>query len=173
MRGIPALPGLSTFPETNVRTYVRHGDRPGVWFFSLDAHSQLAVLGGRWLFELPYVFAEMKVRKEEGRIDYTLRRRTGERLDVNYAPTGPVQRAVAGSLEHFLTERYCLYAQSSAGRLYCADIHHVPWPLQPAQVELRQNDLLRANGLHVDGAPIAHFVEQLHVAIWPLKAVVR
>ena len=144
-----------------------------MWFFSLDAHSQLAVLGGRWLFELPYVYAEMKVRKEEGRIDYSLRRRTGERLVVNYAPTGPVQRAAVGSLEHFLTERYRLYAQSSAGRLYCADIHHVPWPLQPAQVELRQNDLLLANGLAVDGAPIAHYVEQLHVAIWPLKAVVR
>ena len=131
------------------------------------------MLGGRWLFELPYVYADMQVRKGDGRIDYSLRRRTGERMDVNYAPTGPVQRAAAGSLEHFLTERYCLYAQSTAGRLYYADIHHVQWPLQPAHVELKTNDLFAANGVRVDGAPIAHYAEQLHVAIWPLKAVVR
>ncbi|MGQ0643196.1 MAG: YqjF family protein [Gemmatimonadaceae bacterium] len=173
LRLVPPLPGLSTFPETNVRTYVRHGDRPGAWFFSLDADSHLSVLGGRWLFDLPYVYAEMRARRTGTRIDYVSRRSTGERFAASYEPTGPGQRALPGSLEHFLTERYCLYAQSRGGGLYRAEIHHLPWPLQPARASIEQNDLLAVNGLSVSGAPIVHYAERQDVAIWPLRALVR
>jgi uncharacterized protein YqjF (DUF2071 family) len=173
MRYVPALPMLSTFPETNVRTYVRHGDKPGVWFFSLDADSQLAVLGGRWLFELPYVYAKMEAHREGKRIDYELTRPAGARFAASYEPTAPVQPAVPSSLEHFLTERYCLYAKSTGGGLYRADIHHLPWPLQPANAVIERNDMLSVNGLNVTGDPIVHFAERIDVAIWPLHAVVR
>ncbi len=173
LRGVPALPGISSFPELNVRTYVRHHDRPGVWFFSLDTASRLAVLAARRLFRLPYVFAHMRVRPMGARIYYSLRRPAGPGFRAHYEPVGPVKRAAPGTLEHFLTERYCLYAVSRAGHLYRADIHHVPWPLQSARVEVSQNDLLAANRLRVDGAPVAHYAKRLDVVIWPLQALVR
>jgi uncharacterized protein YqjF (DUF2071 family) len=171
LRGVPPLPWLSAFPETNVRTYVRRDDRPGVWFFSLDADSHLGVLGGQWLFELPYVYAEIDVREKEGMVLYELRRRSGFRFSASYEATGAAQQSVPGSIEHFLTERYRLYARSAGGRLHYADIHHVPWPLQPGRAEIRENGLLGANGLEVAGAPMVHFSRQLDVAIWPLKPV--
>ncbi|MGH7714093.1 MAG: YqjF family protein, partial [Gemmatimonadaceae bacterium] len=106
LRGVPSLPGVSSFPEVNVRTYVRHGDRRGVWFFSLDAASHLAVWVAQHLFRLPYVYAHMRVRPLGARILYSSRRPSGPGFLANYEPVGPVRRAVPGSLEHFLTERY-------------------------------------------------------------------
>ena len=171
LRGIPPLPLLSTFPETNVRTYVRHGDHPGIWFFSLDADTRLGVFGGRWLYELPYVYATMSARRTAPRVDYDVRRPGGERMHVSYEPTGPVRRAPPATLEYFLTERYCLYAKSRGGQLYRAEIHHVPWPLQSAKATIERNDLLVANGISVAGSPMVHYAERLDVAIWPLRAV--
>jgi uncharacterized protein YqjF (DUF2071 family) len=173
LRGLPPFPGASSFPELNVRTYVAHGDRAGVWFFSLDAASRLAVWAARRLFRLPYVYAHMRVRPMGARIHYSSHRPTGEGFLAHYEPIGPVHRTVTGSLEHFLTERYCLYALSRAGELYRADIHHVPWPLQSARVEVTQNDMLAANQLDVDGAPMKHYAKRLDVVIWPIRAVVR
>lgn len=115
----------------------------------------------------------MTARRSGARIEYRARRPTGERFAAAYEPTGPAQVAEPGSLEHFLTERYCLYAQSRGAGLYRADIHHVPWPLQPARAVIEQNDLLAANGLSVAGDPLVHYSERLDVAIWPLKEVVR
>lgn len=173
LRGLPALPGVSSFPELNVRTYVRHGDRPGVWFFSLDAANHLAVLAARRLFRLPYVYAHMRVRPMGARIHYSSRRPTGEGFLATYEPLGPVQRAPPGSLEHFLTERYCLYAMSRSGELYRADIHHVPWPLQSARVAIAHNEMLEVNQLTVRGQPMKHYAKRLDVVIWPPKALVR
>jgi uncharacterized protein YqjF (DUF2071 family) len=168
MRRVPPIPGLSTFPELNVRTYVRHEDRPGVWFFSLDAANRLFVVAGRLLFSLPYIYAEMSAQEREGHIHYESRRPQGTRFVASYAPTDPPQRSELGSLEHFLTERYRLYsAQGNA--VYFADIHHVPWPLQRAAATVAQNDMLAANKLDVNGAPIVHFSKRLDVVIWPLQ----
>jgi len=61
LRGGPPLPGVSSFPELNVRTYVTRDDKPGVWFFSLDADSRLAVEAARRLYKLPYFRAAMSV----------------------------------------------------------------------------------------------------------------
>ncbi len=170
MRGVPPLPGLSTFPELNVRTYVRHGDRPGVWFFSLDAASRLTVFGGRLLFSLPYFYASMRVEQREGRIHFSSKRAGGARFVATYGPAGPVQNAEPGSLEHFLTERYRLYA-AERDAVSFADIHHVPWPLQEGEVDFECNDMLAAHRLGVEGAPIVHFAKRLDVAIWPLQQI--
>ncbi|MGQ0813922.1 MAG: YqjF family protein [Gemmatimonadota bacterium] len=160
-RGLPALPGVSSFPELNVRTYVTIGGKPGVYFFSLDAASQLAVMGARTLFHLNYFDADMRVTATPTGIEYKSRR-TDRRgppasFHAHYAPNGEVFTAVPGTLEHFLTERYCLYAVSgdAAHRL---EIHHRPWLLQPAEAELDALAMLAAAGLGPPrGKPLLHF----------------
>ena len=166
-RHAPTLPIASRFDELNVRTYVRRGDRAGVWFFSLDAGSRLAVLGARWLYGLPYVHARMRHSNEGDLIRYESERPDGTRFAAQYQPTGPASLSVPGSLEYFLTERYCLYVTGRSGALYRASIDHVPWPLQPATVTLARNDLLRIHGIPSEGPPAtAHFARRLEVVVW-------
>lgn len=170
VRGLPALPGLSRFTELNVRTYVTRDQRPGVWFFSLDADSPLAVRGARLMYHLPYHDAAMKSEREGNLIRYSSERPSGARFVATYQPTGPVALSRPGSLEHWLTERYCLYAQSKAGKLYRGEIHHAPWPLQPARAEIEHSDMLQANGIAVAGPPAdVRWSERLEVVIWPLE----
>jgi uncharacterized protein YqjF (DUF2071 family) len=172
MRGIPPIRGLSAFPELNVRTYVRHRDRPGIWFFSLDAASRLTVFGGRLLFSLPYFYASMRVEQRGGRTHYSSRRSADVRFAASYRATGPVAATAPGSLEYFLTERYRLYA-AERDVLSFADIHHMPWPLQPGEAEIERNDMLAANRLSAEGKPVVHFAKRLDVVIWPLQKLVR
>jgi uncharacterized protein YqjF (DUF2071 family) len=172
-RGFPALPWLSRFPELNVRTYVTVGGKPGVFFFSLDAARLLALWGARVGFRLPYFHSDMRVSGVE-RIEYSCRRQR-LRLEAEfvgtYGPVGPVAQAIAGTLEHFLTERYCLYTVVK-GRVYRAVIHHAPWPLQPAAAEISVNTMAAAAGISLaDVAPHLLFSRELRVLVWlPEKA---
>ncbi|MBB6097697.1 hypothetical protein HNR42_001114 [Deinobacterium chartae] len=179
-RGIPPLPGLSYFPELNLRTYVRvpgetHGGKPGVWFFSLDAANPLAVRGARSSFHLPYFDARMQVLRQGAAVDYTSRR-THRRAPpaefrARYRPSGPVYLAQPGSLEAWLTERYCLYS-AQGERLWRGHIHHARWPLQPAEVTLEANTLAEGWGLHLPGAPaLAHFARRIDMVAWTLERV--
>lgn len=171
-RGVPALPGVSRFPELNLRTYVTAGGRPGVWFFSLDAANPFAVRVARATFHLPYFDAEMACDGDEhGGIRYASRRThrgAGTAvLRAAYRPTGKPFRAGAGSLEHWLTERYCLYAADRAGRLYRGEIQHRPWPLQPARATFEHLDMTDWLGLPGLGDP-SHllFARRLDVVAW-------
>jgi uncharacterized protein YqjF (DUF2071 family) len=169
-RGLPALPWVSAFPELNVRTYVRVGDRPGVYFFSLDAASPLAVVVARTAFRLPYYLASMQVTADRA-VRYRSRRRGGgpAELVALYRPGGPVSHARSGSLEHFLTERYCLYTggASHASRL---EIHHPPWPLQPAEAEITVNSMASAAGIRLPSTPpLLHFARRQDMVAWPLE----
>ncbi|HYL10899.1 MAG TPA: DUF2071 domain-containing protein [Candidatus Acidoferrales bacterium] len=120
-RLVPALPWLSSFPELNVRTYVVAEGKPGVWFFSLDAGNPLAVTMARAWFHLPYYLARMQVCQEENWISYTSRRThdgsTPAEFQGRYRPMGEPFRAARGTLEYFLTERYCLYTSREKQRL--------------------------------------------------------
>lgn len=172
-RPLPAVPGLSAFPELNLRTYVRRGDKPGVWFFSLDAANRFAVWTARSLFGLPYVFARMRVTADGDWIRYRSVRLddpVGLRFEASYRPIGPAFRAERGSLEHWLTERYCLYSTGRDDRLRRAEIHHPPWPLQPAEIEVDVNELLEPWELPAEGLP-AHvlFSRAIDVVVWPLR----
>ena len=171
LRFTPAIPGTSAFPELNVRTYVRVGERFGVWFFSLDAANRLAVRGARFLYNLPYYDADMAVRAEGDRILYESRRvHTGAppaEFVASYAPTGPVYQAERGTLDHFLVERYCLFMQSRTGALGYLDVHHLPWPLQRAEARIAVNTMGAAAGLALpDDAPLVHFARELEVLAW-------
>lgn len=168
----PGIPLATRFPELNVRTYVRLGDRPGVWFFSLDAASSLGVLGARWLYGLPYRRARMRCAADGDAITYRSSRGSKARFEARYEPTGPVALTVPGSLEHWLTERYCLYAQTNGGPVYRAEIHHVPWPLQSASATIQRNEMLEAAELDVGGSPaLAHFSRRLEVIVWGRERV--
>lgn len=171
LRMLPPLPGLSTFPELNVRTYVTAEDRPGVWFLSLDAGSRLAVAVGRRWFHLPYHHAHMALRSAGTRIVCGSQRAPGHgpaaELLASYGPTGEPAPASPGTLEHWLTERYCLYARDAGGRLLRTEVHHPPWSLQPAEAEIARNTMTGPHGITLRGAP-THlcFARRLDVVAW-------
>jgi uncharacterized protein YqjF (DUF2071 family) len=169
-RGVPSLPWISTFAELNVRTYVRVDDRPGIYFFSLDAGSALAVKAARALFNLPYHTARMFVSKVGEGLDYRSARESDDctaEFDAAYEPAGPSFGARPGTLEFFLTERYCLYHHDDSGAPYRLNIHHPPWTLQIASAQLRTNTMARANELDAVGAPsLLHFARRQDMVAW-------
>ena len=171
-RFMPPIPWTSALPELNVRTYVTYGSKPGVYFFSLDAASRLAVWGARTFYKLPYFFAQMHVQDREGWISYTSSRSNSPaQFRGRYRPVTPVQLRAPGSLEHWLTERYCLYTVSG-GSVYRSEIHHPHWPLQDAEAEIHANTMAAAGGIQLPFAiPLLHFSKKLDVLIWPLKKV--
>ncbi|HEX8686999.1 MAG TPA: DUF2071 domain-containing protein [Pyrinomonadaceae bacterium] len=171
----PPVPGLSTFLELNVRTYVRHRGVPGVWFFSLDINSPVARWGGRQFFFLPYHSARMTLRQEGARIDYASARVPGgtaaAEFRADWTVRGPLPRSEPDSLEHFLTERYCLYT-AYGEQLYRCRVFHEPWPLRAAEVGGYESTMLEAAGIPAPAsAPLLHYAEELKVDIWPLLRV--
>ncbi|MGH9650386.1 MAG: YqjF family protein [Terriglobales bacterium] len=170
LRGLPSVPGTSALAEVNVRTYVRFRGQPGVYFFSLDAASLLAVHTARTWYHLPYFHARMSVEREGDGVRYSSERRERPRpaeFRARYRPTSEVRASLPGSLEHWLTERYCLFTTDSRGGVLRADIHHVPWPLQNAEVELERQTLTQAAGIPLPQTrPLAHFSRRLEVYVW-------
>ena len=138
LRAAPALPWLSAFPELNVRTYVRVAERPGVYFFSLDAGRRLAVAAARALLNLPYYAAAMRVERRDAAVHYQSARRSRRPAEFKaiYEPASAPFAASVGSIEYFLTERYCLYHHDRRGRPYRLEIHHRPWSLQLARATI-------------------------------------
>jgi uncharacterized protein len=170
LRTMPSLPWLSAFPELNVRTYVVYKGTPGVFFFSLDAGRLLAVWAARYGYLLPYFHAHMRVRRNGDEITYSSRRlKRAAEFRGSYRPVSPPRQRQKGSLEHFLTERYCLFTVAR-DQVYCGDIHHVPWPLQDAEAEIEVNTMAKAAGIELPPAkPLLHFARKLDVLIWPLR----
>jgi uncharacterized protein len=173
-RGLPPIPGTSAFPELNVRTYVRCQGKPGVWFFSLDAANLLAVAAARRFFHLPYFRAEMSAkRRPNGEIAYVSHRKHRNAPDADfrgsYHPIGDVFEARRGTIEHFLAERYCLYAAAS-GSIYRGEIDHRPWPLQLAKAQTEVNTMAEASGIVLPKVkPLLHFALLQDVKIWGLE----
>jgi uncharacterized protein len=161
----PDLPWVSAFPELNVRLYVTRDGKPGVWFLSLDATNPLAVWVARRFFFLPYHRSTMSLAHEQGGIHYHSRR-AGAEFAGQYRPTSDVYQAAAGTLEHWLTERYCLYARDSRGTLWRNEVHHLPWPLQSADAVIERNSMLDGHGISLQGRPLLHFARRLDVVVW-------
>jgi uncharacterized protein YqjF (DUF2071 family) len=176
LRATPALPWISTFAELNVRTYVRVRDRPGVYFFSLDAARWLVVAAARAFLNLPYYSAAMAVERDRERVRYESSRRAGESAAFKavYETASAPFRSSPGSIEHFLTERYCLYHHSHRGHPYRLEIHHAPWSLQVARAAITVNTLASPHRLTLSGAPpLVHFARRQDVVAWgpvPLTA---
>ncbi|MFF0579309.1 YqjF family protein [Streptosporangium saharense] len=174
--GTPALPWLSRFPETNVRTYVRDArGRDGLWFLSLDAGRLLPALGGRTGYGLPYHWSDMSVRVEGDRRSYRCQRRligpVGARCDADVEVGAPLSDAERDGLTDFLTERYRLFT-TVGGRPAHAEVDHRPWPLRRARPTRLDQDLLQAGGLPApEGDPLLYASPGVRVRIgmWSLS----
>ena len=170
----PPIPWLSSFHELNCRTYVHLGEEPGVWFFSLDANSALSVWGARLLYHLPYFYSQIELIENNGSIDYRLKRsaETRARFDAKWTVEDDQPfHAAPGSLEFFLTERYCLFTEHNEN-IYRCRIHHNAWPLRYASLDRFETDLFAANGLATpDGEPKVLFGGPVDVEIWPIESV--
>ncbi|MFN2498457.1 MAG: YqjF family protein [Pyrinomonadaceae bacterium] len=168
---LPALPGLSSLHELNVRTYIYFEGVPGVWFFSLDANSAAAVMAARAFYHLPYFNAEIELENEGNRVDYSLVRtdHPPAKIDTSWQIGEPLPLSEPDSIEFFLTERYCLYSESGDD-LYRARIHHEPWPLQDAQLISLDSTMIESHDIKTPkGEPLLHYCEELSVNIWPIK----
>lgn len=174
-RGVPPVPGLSAFPELNVRTYVTLNGIPGAYFFSLDAGNALAVALARRLFHLPYFRAQMSSKRTGDTIHYrsvrTHNSAPSAELRASYRPVAPVAYSVPDTIEHWFTERYCLYTVVGQ-RVYRCDIHHLPWPLQLAELDMVRTTMAEAAGLPLSPTPsFLHYAQKLEVLVWPLHRV--
>ena len=175
-RSLPSVPPLSNFPELNVRTYVTANDKPGIWFFSLDARSPIAVRLARATFSLPYFDAEMSCHLVGDEVRYrsvrTHRGAKEARFAGRYRPVGGPFNSRPGTLEHFLTERYCLYSASKRGNVYRGDIHHHPWLLRRAELEMESLAMTEQIGVELpEMAPLLHFSKRLDVLAWPPRRI--
>jgi uncharacterized protein YqjF (DUF2071 family) len=186
LRGLPSIPGARQFPELNLRTYVRdvQTGTPGVYFFSLDARNLLAVAVARSFFQLPYYWAQMGIKPlktssgSQREFSFYSRRLLSSkpvRFAARYRGLGTTHKLVQsrlGTIEYFLTERYCLFTKDSLGRVFRANIHHIPWPLEEAEAEITQNDLAEHIGLQLpDSKPLLHYSRGLVVYVWPTELV--
>jgi uncharacterized protein YqjF (DUF2071 family) len=170
VRGLLPLPIASRFTELNVRTYVSVDDRPGIFFLSLDPSSVPAVEAAL-VYKLPYFRARMCFQRSGDWVELsstrTDQRGHGARFRGRYRPVGDPEPPAPGSREHFLTERYCLYTLHE-GSVQRVEIHHPPWSLQPAELELEENSM-PPPGLELHGEPLCHYSERQDVVIWGLE----
>jgi uncharacterized protein YqjF (DUF2071 family) len=163
--------------ETNLRTYVRGPDgEPGIYFWSLDASSLLAVLGARLFYGLPYFPAAMSMRADGARVDYASRRRLrgSAQLIVAWRVGEPIGFAAPDTRDHFLIERYALYV-ARWGRVYRARVRHPPYPLHRAHVDALTESLLSAAGLPKPAEPpLCHYSPGVDVDVfWPRQVPPR
>jgi uncharacterized protein YqjF (DUF2071 family) len=178
IHGVPDLPYLSRLVELNVRTYVTVDGLPGVFFFSLDADNPIEVQVARSWFHLPYFHARFDCdfitpdRSVRYRMRRTDRRARPAIFDATYRPVGPAQRAAPGSLADWLTARYALYTTDRRGRVHRGDITHAPWPLAPAEAEIRANTLAASHGFTLpDIPPLLHFSRRIDTLAWTTHQV--
>jgi uncharacterized protein len=172
---LPAVPWFSAMHELNVRTYVHVDSVPGVWFFSLDCNSALAVWGARTFYHLPYYHATIDLAQIDKQIDYRLQRT--ETPDADFHTVWDIgeslPRSQPESLEFFLTERYCLYSEHK-GEIYRARIHHKAWPLQEVRVTEFESTMLEAVGVKTpEREPLLHYAESIDVDIWSLRPAAK
>ncbi len=181
VRGVPPIPGARSFPDLNLRTYVRDAQTgtPGVFFFSLDSSNLLAVAAARLFFHLPCHWAEMRLdqRSEREFAFYSRRRFSSEPVifKARYRGLGPTRKLAesrSGTLEYFLMERFCLFTRNGDGRAVRANLHHVPWPLEEAEADIERNDLAASIGIQLpDQEPVLHYSRRLAVYVWPAELV--
>jgi uncharacterized protein YqjF (DUF2071 family) len=176
-RFLPAMPGARDFGEVNVRTYVHHEGRdPGVWFLSLDAQSALAVLGARAFFHLPYYHARIDVLRQGDTFAYRAERHWADDgrvgVDTRYEVGAETGASEPGSLQHFLVERYLLYAMTARGKLLQARVHHSPYRVRRARVLEMTESLVKADGLERPEARASElWSEGVDVEVFGLEAV--
>lgn len=174
-RGLPTIPGISTFAEFNVRTYVIKDGQPGVFFLTLDAKSLLTCFYAPRAYGLAYRYAKAKVKRVDETLHWQSRRSSdGSELRGTSIAEGSVRTAEKGSLENFLFERYCLYTEHK-GCLRRAYVEHQPWSFQDGEVNLETNTLLESYNLELDvlAPDLVHVSKGLPVKTWSIEVAER
>jgi len=172
-RFLPAVPGISSFPEFNIRTYVKKNGKPGVLFLTLDAQSRITCWHAPRAYGLPYRYAKCKISTEENRFKWRSKRsEDGAILDGECRLIGPKMQAEKNTLEYFLFERYSLYTELN-GKLNMAYTLHEPWTYQEAEVHLTNNTLTESYGLDIDvmNPEYVHASYGVYVLTWPIQEV--
>jgi uncharacterized protein YqjF (DUF2071 family) len=175
LRHFPRIPFLSDFPELNVRTYVKYKEKPGVYFFSLEAPHIINVELARLFAHLPYMYALMTMRHDDNYTLFESQRfgRSQACMAVSYGPNSNVFLADPGTVDHWLTERYCLYTRKERDGLFRQEIHHAPWPLQRARAMIGFNTMLAPLGLETPvEPPLLHYAAEQHVVFWSPEKVI-
>jgi uncharacterized protein len=185
LRHLPQGGPISNFPELNLRTYVRYRDRPGVWFFSLDAPHPFDVWIGRHVFHLRYELAEARLGADSAidhLLTFTSTRDTGwegagpgvppAAFKAQYQPQGSGAPPEPNTLEYFLCERFAMFTRDDAGHFLMGEIHHRPWELFAADAQLTENTVSAASGLTVLGPPAsALYSPVMENVVWPMVRV--
>lgn len=173
-RGLPPVSLTPKFPEINVRTYVQYDGKPGVFFMSLDVDDWASfTIAKRW-FHLPYHPAQLSFQTT-GQTFHCESIRKGKtndsiRFSGTYTPLSPVYLPEKETLDHWLTERYCLYSSDNGTDIYCGEIHHRPWPLQKAAADIYINTLFSPFDFDLsDIKPMAHFSKGVDTLIWNIQ----
>jgi uncharacterized protein YqjF (DUF2071 family) len=166
-------PLLSSFPELNVRTYVSVEGKPGIYFLSLDADSRAAVFAARRAYRLPYFRSRIRVERGGEGIAWDLLRTSDDGPPAyfvgRYGPRGDELTVRDGSLERWLSERYCLYTLDEEGQVQRGEIQHPPWPLYDGWAEIETNTMAMPFGIDLAGEPLLHYSPRQDVVIWPLR----
>jgi uncharacterized protein len=173
LRGATPVPPFSSFPEINVRTYVEVDGKPGIYFLSLDAGSWAAVQAARRSYLLPYFRSRIRAGGDEEGLRFDALRISADgppaHFDARYGPAGAELPRRDGSLERWLSERYCLYTLDRERRIQRGEIHHPPWPLRPAWADIASNTMAAPFGIALEGEPLLHFSARQDVALWPIQ----
>ena len=158
------------FLETNVRTYVIHNQEPGVFFFSLDANSYIAVKVARWIWHLPYFRSAMTLSNKDAVYNYTLKRTDKVQSQIKIEVSETLPPSEADSLEYFLLERYLLFTELR-GQLLRGQVHHIPYPVRQAELIDFEDQLLEVNNIGgISSSPdLVHFSQGVDVEIYPLE----
>ena len=158
------------FLETNVRTYVIHNQEPGVFFFSLDANSYIAVKVARWIWHLPYFHSAMTLSNKDAIYNYTLKRTDKVQSQIKIEVSETLPPSEADSLEYFLLERYLLFTELR-GQLLRGQVHHIPYPVRQAELIDFEDQLLEINNIGgISSSPdLVHFSQGVDVEIYPLE----
>ena len=172
LKSLPAIPGLDSFLEVNVRTYVVHNGVPGIYFFSLDASKAIPAMAARTLFTLPYFKAEMDFKVDAGAYRFHSTRATSPAsLSVEWTVGKRLRDPHSDSLAFFLVERYCFFAVAD-GAVMMTRVYHHPWILEEALLTRVETSMMVPQGIpELSGEPITHFSHFLDVDIWPPKQV--
>lgn len=167
-RLIPPIPGTYPFPELNVRTYVTYQGKGGVYFFNIEADHHLAVWAAKRFAYLPYTYTNITWQERSEQIHFTCYRKQKPLFEISYQPTSSANPTKMGSLDHWLMERYCLYT-TYHHNLYRGEIHHRPWLVQQAKVQIIHNAVFDDYQLHVKNTdPLFHYADQLQIWAWPM-----
>lgn len=179
MRFLPFLPYPFPFNQLNVRTYVRDGDKPSIYIFSMDISDPLFVIGSKLTYRLPSYNADISLTAHERRISFSSKRETARTapavFNCEYEPVSPPYISEPDTLEHWLTERYRMYCQQphhNAATLISGDVHHMPWRLQRANAMVGSNTMAEALNIPLPAAaPLVHYAEGVRVHLDPIRRI--